>query len=209
MTAAALYTPWGAQPLAANDNRPSPVPAHTMIGLTGLRNVGKSTAAMLLEHEFGFHRVHAFESGKEAAVTWFAEATGDIDRAVRMVYGDLKDRPCEDLPGGVAPRHFLERFGNFMGVEMGVEWTLAIEIRKARRTGRPVVVESVVYEADWFKRQGGIIWRLERPGHEGPAGMSSDSAQALVREDATISAASIDELEDKVRAAVQQMVGGR
>jgi hypothetical protein len=211
MNAALAYTPWGKQTAEpryapANDNHSR----WAMIGLTGLRNVGKSTVANLLEREFGFRKIHAFESGKEAAVTWFAEATGDIDRAVRMVHGDLKDKPCADLPGGVAPRYFLERFGKFMGVEMGIEWTLAIEVAKARREapGRPIVVESVVYEADWFRAQGGVVWRLERPGHNSPTGRDSDAAQALIREDFVLSASTLDELERKARAAAQQAVGG-
>lgn len=197
-------------PPAANDNRP-PI----MIGLTGLRNVGKSTVAEMMERDYGFIRCHAFEAGKEAAVTWFAEITGDMDAAIRMVHGDLKDRPSSYLPGGVAPRYFLERFGHFMGVDLGVEWTLALELARAARLGRgaPIVVESVVYEAGWFKRRGGVVLRLVRPGHEGPVGVSSDAAQAAVDADVTIAATSVAELLDKARFVVesvmQQRIGGR
>jgi hypothetical protein len=199
-----------AAPPAANDNFP-PV----MLGLTGKRNVGKSTVAEMLERDYGFIKVHAFEAGKEAAVTWFAEITGDIDAAIRMVHGDLKDKPCASLPGCVAPRHFLERFGSFMGQEMGVDWTLALELARAARVGpgMPIVVESVVYEAGWFKRRGGVVLRLVRPGHEGPVGVSSDVAQAAVDADVTIAATSVAELLDKARFVVegimQQKIGGR
>lgn len=187
-------------PSAANDNVP-------MIGLTGLRNVGKSTVAELLEREYGFVRIHAFEAGKRAAQAWF-EYLGLPGE--RMVYGDLKDKPHPSLPGRVAPRYFLERFGHFMGEDMGITWTLGLEIDKARRDapGRPIVVESVVYEAGWFKRQGGTVWRLERPGHAGPVGVASDGAQAAIKADMTIAACSVIELERKARHAVQQIVGG-
>lgn len=180
----------------ANDNN-HPI----MIGLTGLRNVGKTTFANVLEQEFGFNRIHAFGIGKEAALTWLAEATGSMDRAVRMVYGDLKDKPCHDLPGGVAPRYFLEKFGHFMGVEMGVSWTLAVEVAKARRESphAPIVVESVVYEAEWFRRAGGLIVRLERPDFDTPVGVASDAAQAVIQADVTIRANSVEELERKAR----------
>jgi hypothetical protein len=200
MTATA-YSPWGKQPLAANDNAP-------LIGLTGKRNVGKSTVAAFLESRYGFARRHAFEAGKQAAKTWFDSM--DL-YGWRMVYGDLKDVPCADLPGGNPPRYFLERFGEFMGVQMGVDWTLAMEIAAARRRWpkAPIVVESVVYEAAWFKAAGGRIWRLERPGHEGPAGIESDAAQAGILPDLTLSATAVDDLLSQVGRVTDQMVGGR
>lgn len=208
---ALAYDPLGGHDLpAANDNR---VPARgkpIMIGLTGLRNVGKSTVAKLLKDEFGFVLVHAFASGKEATREWFIAIGVDAETAWEMVHGDLKDVPSDELPGGVAPRFFLEKFGHFMGATMGVDWTLGLEVALARRRypGTPIVVESLVYEAPWLKAQGGIVWRLERPGHNGPTGVESDAVQAAVAADATISARSVDELKDRARVVVQQMVGG-
>ncbi|KEA07458.1 hypothetical protein EXN69_26225 [Rhizobium rhizogenes] len=193
-------------PLPANDNH-----GPLLIGITGKRNVGKSTVANLLESKYGFARVHAFDGGKEAALAYFKHITGLAPLADRMVYGDLKDVPSPYLPGNVAPRYFLEKFGNFMGVTLGVEWTLAMEIARIRRETpkAPIVVESVVYEAPWFKSQGGFVLRLERPEHEGPAGISSDSVQAAIEADETIEARSVDELERKANLLVQQLIGGR
>lgn len=169
--------------MATNDNHPP-----FMIGLTGLRGVGKSSVADILEEQHGFNRAHAFDGGKEAAVAYFEHVTGDAHRAERMVFGDLKDVPCPDLPGGVAPRYFLERFGHFMGVTMGVEWTLAMEVRRLTRDApnAPIVVESLVYEAPWFRDNGGVIVRVVRPGHVGPAGVESDEVQAGIAADHTL-----------------------
>ncbi|WP_202034104.1 hypothetical protein [Rhizobium rhizogenes] len=182
-----------------------------LLGITGKRNVGKSTVANLLESKYGFARVHAFDGGKAAAEAYFRHITGNALEAQQMVYGYLKDVPSPYLPGNVAPRYFLEKFGNFMGVTLGVEWTLAMEIARIRRETpkAPIVVESVVYEAPWFKAQGGFVLRLERPEHEGPAGISSDSVQAAIEADETIEARSIDELERKANLLVQQLIGGR
>jgi hypothetical protein len=157
-----------------------------MIGLTGLRNVGKTTVAEYLVSAHGFVRVHAFEGGKEAAFAYFRHCGADTETATRMIWGDLKDLPSALLPGDASPRYFLERFGRFMGQEMGVGWTLGAEVARARLTGRPIVVESLVYEAGWFRAQGGMIIRIERPGHDGPIGDQSDSVQAAIKVDAVL-----------------------
>lgn len=206
MLAIPHWTPWGNLP--ANDNTPRPLTKPTMIGLTGLRNVGKTTVASLLEREYGFWRVHAFAAGKEAAVAYFEEI--GCEEPWEMVHGDLKDVPSEFLPGNVAPRHFLEKFGHFMGHTMGVDWTLGAEVSRARRLhpGKLIVVESLVYEAGWFRAQGGLVVRLERPGHVGPAGVESDAVQARVAADVTIAASSVEELEAAARKMVQQVFGG-
>lgn len=193
MATATQWTPHGNLPLpprADNDNVP-------MIGLTGKRNVGKSTVARLLVDEYGFVGVHAFEAGKRAAKAWF-NALGMP--GAEMVYGALKDVPCDGLPDGVPPRYFLERFGKFMGVNMGVDWTLGAEITRARSLGKPIVVESLVYEAQWFKMHGGVVWRIERPGHDGPAGVESDAVQAAIDADVTIVAHDLDQLRRLVEA---------
>ncbi|WP_221102201.1 hypothetical protein [Rhizobium binae] len=188
---------------AANDNLP------LLIGITGKRNVGKSTVANLLEFKYGFERAHAFEGGKLAAEAYFRHITGDADIARRMVYGDLKDKPSPYLPGNVAPRYFLERFGHFMGDDLGVEWTLAMEIARIRRVtpNAPIVVESLVYEAPWFKAQGGFVLRLVRPDFEGPAGIASDSVQASIGADYMISASSVEELEAEAVKMIASLVG--
>ncbi len=181
-----------------------------LLGITGKRNVGKSTVATLLEERYGFARAHAFDGGKTAAVTYFGYITGDYDVAHRMVYGDLKDKPSTHLPGGVAPRFFLEKFGHFMGVTMGVEWTLAMEIARIRKLtpNAPIVVESLVYEAPWFKAQGGFVLRLERPDFDGPAGIESDSVQAGVEANYTISAPSVSVLEREAYWLADKLMAG-
>lgn len=183
-----------------------------VIGLTGRRHVGKTTATNYLFVTYGFARVHAFEGGKVAAAAYFEHLGASAEEARRMVYGDLRDQPSRYLPGNALPRMFLEKFGHFMGVGMGAEWTLGAELERTWRDnpGRPVVVESVVYEAPVIRAAGGLIVRIVRPGHDGPAGIRTDIAQASLDVDATIvNDGDLAKLRASIGHIAQAMLGGR
>jgi hypothetical protein len=173
-----------------------------IIAFTGGRNVGKTTAAEKLVNDYGYVRVHAFEGGKYAAYHYFVWVlTGQVDAphevASRMVYGDLKDKDSPYLPEGKSPRFFMEEFGHFMGVSLGVPWTLGMEIDRAKRIhGDDVklVIESLVYEVDEIYRHNGVVWRLERPGFDSPVGVKTDATQRLIKEDSLIASSSLEEL---------------
>ncbi len=180
-----------------------------MIGFTGRRNTGKSTAATLLEEEYGFVKVHAVELQKESWQWFFSLITGSAELATRMVYGDLKDFPSEHLPDCSTPRFYMEKAGKFHA-DLGPDWTLGLAIKTVRRQfpRAPIVVESVVYEADYFRSLGGIIVKLERPGFASPVAEETDAAVAGITPDHHISATTIKALTVGVRTLVQQIVGG-
>ncbi|WP_454012124.1 hypothetical protein [Aquamicrobium terrae] len=177
-----------------------------IIGFTGKRNVGKSTAAALLEEEFGFERIHPVGALKEAWRQYLSVVTGSVHIAERMVYGDLKDVPSEFLPNKSTPRFYFEKAGKFQA-DLGVEWTLGLEFQIARREfpRAPLVVESIVYEAPWLRSQGGKVVRLLRPGFDGPEGVETDAAQADIEVDFTISATTVEELQSGVRGLIRQI----
>lgn len=178
-----------------------------LLGLTGRRHQGKSTMTDILCSEFGFVRAHAFEGGKLATEAYFLHITGRTAIANRMVHGDLKDLPSEWLPGNASPRDFMERFGQFMGVQMGTEWTLEMEVKRLWRLGaKRIVVESMVYEADPFRDMGGTIARIERTGYVPPA-VSSDKTQALIKEDIKLVSGSLEELGEKTDALMFELYG--
>lgn len=121
-------------------------------------------------------------------------------------------RPSPWLPDGVTPRFFLEKFGRFMGVDMGSDWTLGAEIANAWRVnpGQPLVVESVVYEAPALRAVGGLLVRIVRPGHAGPAGIETDAVEAGVAVDATIvNDGDLAKLRAEIGRIAQAMIGGR
>lgn len=173
------------------------------IAFTGRRNVGKSTAVRRLERQ-GFIQVHAFTGGKEAAAAYLdhiLQYSAFERMGRRMVYGDLKDVPCSALPGGVAPRKFLEDFGRFMGVDMGVEWTLKAEIERVERIhgkGVNIAVDSMIYESAYWKEIGGVIVRLNRPDFAGQPVVESDADQAKVKHDFDHFAETPEEVEKNI-----------
>lgn len=182
-----------------------------VIGLTGKRHVGKSTAADHLVEAYGFARAHPFEGGKVAAAAYFEHLGAQADIARRMAYGDLRDQPSPFLPGQALPRSFLEEFGHFMGVTLGHDWTLGAEMSIAwrREPGRPLIVESIIYEAPAIRAVGGKIVRIVRPDHDGPTGVKSDEAVAGLAVDATIvNDGDLSKLRRDIGRIAQGMVGG-
>lgn len=87
-------------------------------------------------------------------------------------------------------------------------WTLALEVKRVQRMhpGKPIVVESLVYEVDWFKEQGGKVLRLERAGFDSPVGHSSDECQAEIEADYCIAATAVGELISKTRGLADLLI---
>lgn len=76
--------------------------AHTIVGLLGRAQNGKSTAASYLEHNYGFRRIGFAHPLREMAKLIF----GFNDD---QVYGTQKD--VIDERWGLEPRHFLKQLG--------------------------------------------------------------------------------------------------
>lgn len=178
-----------------------------IIGLTGKRHVGKSTIADILVEE-GYVRGHAFNGGKFATFAYFLHIGMPYDMAHESVYGALRDTPNDYLPDRETPRFFMERFGQWMGEQLGCSWTLGTELDRIARqdNGRNIVIESVVYEAMSLAARGGKIIRVIRPGHVGPVGIETDFAQASIVADAEIvNDGTKDDLRRKVKAAIDSL----
>jgi hypothetical protein len=179
-----------------------------LIGLTGRRGVGKSEIAKALEERHGFVKLHAFAGGKAATEAYFRHIGAEEDVAFRMVHGDLRDIRSDLLPGGQTPRFFMERFGFFMGHDLGPTWTLGMEIARFQRLhpGKSAIIESVVYEAGVLRAAGGVIVRVERPGHEGVVGIKTDAVQAgIVADETILNDGSIDDLNSVVDRLVERL----
>jgi len=158
-----------------------------IIALTGDRLVGKSSVANHLTHNHGFIRVHPFDGGKQMCKAYYVYHGFSEEDAERMINGDLKDTPMEDLPYGQSSRYFMEEVGKFIPT-LGLDWTLGAEIKRVHRMYGDVdiVIESLVYE-EFVVREyvNSMIIRIERPdGYI--TGMHSSVAVNTITPDITV-----------------------
>ncbi|MPV51035.1 hypothetical protein GCG21_13670 [Pseudactinotalea sp. HY160] len=154
-------------------------PPHPLIGLTGYKKAGKDTVAEMLGVIAGYER-YAFADGVR-------EALYTLDP---LIGGEKSLRALVDASGwDAAKRHRIygpevTRLMQVLGTEVGQSFfgkgawiqVLASELDSAGgpSTAHPVVVTDVRYahEAQWLIDNGGLIWRVERPG-TGPVGTHS------------------------------------
>lgn len=166
-----------------------------IIGLTGKRESGKSVIGQHLVDDLGFVRLHPFNAGKAFLRGYYETRGATPEEAWHMTDGDTKNVPASCLPvnpetgENYSSRWVMERMGRHMAREMGLDFTLGADIRHhaSASPGRPLLVESIVYEEELVRDMGGIIVRVTRaPGTEtaGPSvGDVSDSFVDKVRHD--------------------------
>lgn len=179
-----------------------------ILGLAGYRRVGKTEVSDRLVEAHGFQRVHPFNGGKAACRAYFMHLGVSEENAWRMTDGDLKDSPCEFLPDNAKPRLFMEKFGKFMGVEMGPDWTIGRELYLAKQK-RPerLIVESVVYEDMVLRGLGAPIWKIVRPDVKPTPGLKTDAyTEAMTTDLEIVNDGTIAELCEKIDALVSQHV---
>lgn len=180
-----------------------------ILGLTGRRQVGKSEVTKFLTKHCGFRPTHAFRAGKAAILEYYIASDIPMEIAWRMVYGDLKDTPSTYLPNGVASRFFMEEFGRFMGVQMGADWTLGLELKKMQHyyPEDDLICESIVYEEKQLRDAGGYIVRITRPGVEAGLGHKTDEYESQIVADMTIeNSGTLVELRDKVSQMLREFL---
>lgn len=136
----------------------------TIVGFTGRKRSGKDTAAGVLE-AFGFKRL-AFAGPIKAMIGALLEYQGVDDETIyRMLEGDLKEVPTPYL-GGRTPRYAMQKLGTEWGREMMCDTIWVDILRRVARFFKRVVVSDVRFpnEVEALKEDGGIIYRVNRPG---------------------------------------------
>ena len=164
---------------------------HRLIGLTGRKRSGKSTAAECYVDDAHFAEV---------------QIAGPIKNGLELMFGlsprhftdpVLKEQP---MPGfDVSPRVAAQTLGTEWGRELFGEdvWIKLAMIRASgllRRHYNGVVFSDVRFdnEADMIRKAGGIIIEVLRPGlddqdaHRSEAGLSPDRIDASIINDSDI-----------------------
>ena len=147
--------------------------SHLIIGLIGQAGSGKDSAALLLLQHWKL-------AGHVAFVTSFADPIRAMCREFLLHAGvqhpdrylfdrELKETIIPEI--GVSYRHLAQTLGTEWGQQcIGRDaWIRALDYRMkthCNHGGTHFVVPDVrfTFEADWLCSQGGVIWRIERPG---------------------------------------------
>jgi hypothetical protein len=142
-----------------------------VIGLMGYKGVGKDTVGRYLAEKYDFERRAIFDKGKELTSKVFLldntimeKFKNDEDYKVKLAYdGDEQYMELRSM----SFRKFLQRLGEGVRYAFG-EDILIRDFFSPEDTTRNIVVTDVRREdeAKMVQEFGGVLWRIDRPGHE-------------------------------------------
>lgn len=194
-----------------------------IIGVTGFRRCGKNSTTSILERLYGF-KVYAFADalreiaaavnpvisleGTPTALLQKILLRGSASGVLEWRYTELLEHigyeRAKDIPDF---RHFLQRLGTegIRGVFGPTAWVDALARRVALAHNDRVAISDVRFqsEADWVHSQGGLLWRVVRPGVGGDDPHPSEIEIPHLPADREIIASSLDELERAVINAAE------
>lgn len=182
-----------------------------IIGVTGFRRSGKDSTTKVLQRLYGFKQYAFADALREIAaainpVMSLEGAPEDIREVFAYDYARYRhildtigyDRG-KDIPD---VRHFLQKLGtegirNVFGPNA---WVDALHRRLQQEAPSRVCISDVRFlnEAEWVKAQGGILWRVVRPGVGGDDPHPSEKDIPNLPADREIVARSLDVLERAV-----------
>lgn len=155
-------------------NQPTHKP-RVLIGLTGLAGAGKDTVAQALTKHWtaAGHSwdVMAFADPIRAMCRAFLRHAGIDEPEDYLTDRQLKEAVIPEV--GTSYRHLAQTLGTEWGQQcIGRSvWIKLLESRLSAAWRRGVTHVAITdarfpVEADWLRTQGGVIWRVERPGIE-------------------------------------------
>jgi hypothetical protein len=147
-----------------------------LIGLTGVAGSGKDTVREILDARHGYDGI-AFADPIRDMLRELLDSVGVDEKW--MTERELKEREIPEL--GASYRQMAQLLGTEWGRTLHPDFWLKIaesRIALFRKFGSPGVVISDVRfpnEAAWVKAQGGVVWKILRPGIEAVRAHASES----------------------------------
>ena len=186
-----------------------------LIGLTGVKQAGKTTVANVLVTEFGFKQASFADPLRQLAydinpvVGYGVQQSlvlGGKPNLVPVYYAELVDGAGYERAKGIDEvRRFLQRLGtegmrkNF-GEDVWVQ-LLASHVDPLLALGDNIVLADVRFPNEAaFVQQRGYLWRINRPGYESD-GHASESHIAAMQPNVDITSSEIEDLRAQARAA--------
>lgn len=175
-----------------------------LIGLTGYAGSGKDTVRQILQHRHDFDGI-AFADPIRDMLTALLESC-DITTDW-LTERDLKEKPIPEL--GLSYRQMAQQLGTEWGRALKEDLWLRIAAQKvavcALMESPGVVISDVRFpnEAAWVKAQGGVVWKILRPGIEPVRAHASEDLIATLPYDYVIdNRGTIDDLVSTVGLAM-------
>lgn len=175
-----------------------------IIGLTGYAGSGKDTVRAILEERHDFDGIAFADSIRDMLAALFDTCGVKPDW---MTDRNLKEEPIPEF--GVSYRQMAQELGTGWGRALHQDFWLKIAAAKIamyRQYNSPGVVISdcrFPNEAEWIKAQGGVIWKIIRPGVEPVRAHASEDLIATLPYDYVIdNHGAIEDLPRAVEAAL-------
>lgn len=175
-----------------------------LIGLTGYAGTGKDTVRSILEEEYDLDGMAFADAIRDMLAGLFASV--GIDHGW-MVERHLKEMEIPEL--GASYRKLAQLLGTEWGRSIDPDFWVRIAAAKvklcAHYNNAGVVISDVRFpnEAAWIRSQGGVIWRVIRPGTAPVRAHASEDLIAGLQHDYVIdNRGTIDDLEVAVKTAL-------
>ena len=187
-----------------------------LIGLTGVAGSGKDTVAELLQSHWEQAGIAStsigFADPIRAMVRVFLIYSGVQEPDRYLLNRQLKEEIIPEV--GVSYRHLAQTLGTEWGQQcIGRDvWIKLLDQRfKACRnewgaTNFVMTDARFTVEADWVRAQGGVIWRIERPGVAPVREHVSEMGTIYIKSDRVIiNDGTLDELRAQVGAELARL----
>lgn len=131
-----------------------------LIGISGKKYSGKSTAARVLSYDFCFDETTFAEPLKQAVAILFNWGHLDLNNG--------PEKEVVDPRWGVSPRFVLQNMGtDYLRNTFCDDFFLRnLQNRLVDKQPSLLVISDVRFpnEVEYIKNKGGYVWRIERPG---------------------------------------------